>query len=60
MLIKEWDKFKGWSVLEFFLTNYSKIHLKGLARKLGISPRTAQIYLGLYEKEGILQSERVG
>ena len=60
MLIKEWNKFKGWSILEFFLTNDTKIHLKGLARNLQISPRTAQIYLKLYEKEGILQSEAVG
>lgn len=59
-MIKEWRKFKGWSVLEFFLQKGEKIHLKGLARRLNISPRTAQTYLYLYEKEGILYSENIG
>ncbi|MGI0141420.1 MAG: nucleotidyltransferase domain-containing protein [Candidatus Micrarchaeales archaeon] len=60
MLLEEWSKFKGWTILEFFLANDAKIHLKGLARKLKVSPRTAQIYLKLYKHEGILQSESIG
>jgi predicted nucleotidyltransferase len=60
MLLDEWQKFKGWSVLEFFLREQRKIHLKGLAKELKISPRTAQTYLQLYEKEGILLKEIVG
>jgi hypothetical protein len=60
MMIEEWRRFKGWSVLEFFLQKNEKIHLKGLARRLNISPRTAQTYLYLYEKEGILYNEHIG
>lgn len=60
MLIDEWQKFKGWTVLEFFLSKQKRIHLKGLARALEISPRTAQTYLQLYEKEGILEKENIG
>lgn len=60
MLIKEWQKFKGWTVLEFFLRENRKIHLKALSRELKISPRTAQTYLNLYTKEQILERERVG
>ena len=60
MLLDEWGKFKGWAVLEFFLRSQARIHLKGLAKELKISPRTAQVYLKLYEKEGILSKENVG
>jgi len=60
MLLKEWWKFKGWVVLEFFLKENRKIHLKALSRELKISPRTAQIYLSLYTKEQILEKENVG
>ncbi len=60
MLLEEWRKFKGWSVLEFFLREQQKIHVKGLARALRISPRTAQTYMQLYEKEGILLRENIG
>jgi predicted nucleotidyltransferase len=60
MLLDEWQKFKGWSVLAFFLSEQRKIHLKGLAKELKISPRTAQTYLQLYEKEGILLKDIVG
>lgn len=59
-MLKEWRKFKGWEVLEFFLKENGKIHLKALSRKLKISPRTAQLYLQLYEKKGILRKEKVG
>ncbi len=60
MLLSTWRKFKGWAVLEFFLEHDVDIHLKGLARRLRISPGTAELYLKLYENEGILQNERVG
>jgi predicted nucleotidyltransferase len=60
MLLDEWRKFKGWAVLEFFLNNNRKIHIKALARELKISPRTAQIYLDLYQKNRILEKEKVG
>ena len=60
MILDEWQKFKGWVVLEFFLSRQKKIHLKGLAKELKISPRTAQVYLRLYEKGGVLEMEEVG
>lgn len=60
MLLKEWQKFKGWTVLEFFLRENRKIHLKALSRELKISPRTAQTYLNLYAKEHILDREQIG
>jgi predicted nucleotidyltransferase len=60
MILEEWRKFKGWDVLEFFLRTQKKIHLKGLAKELGVSPRTAQVYLHLYNKEGILEKESIG
>lgn len=60
MLIEKWRKFKGWSVLEFFLKEDRKIHLKGLAKEMKISPRTSQIYLHFYEKQGIVNKEKIG
>lgn len=59
-MLNQWRKFKGWSVLEFFLKNNERIHVKGLSRNLEISPRTAQTYLHLYEKNEILKKEKVG
>ncbi|HUB92581.1 MAG TPA: nucleotidyltransferase domain-containing protein [Candidatus Saccharimonadales bacterium] len=60
MLFDEWRKFKGWIVLEFFLAKDERIHLKGLSRRLKISPQTAQIYLGAYEQDQILEKEKLG
>ena len=60
MLLDVWRGFKGWSVIEFFLKEDKRIHVKGLSRELKVSPRTAQVYLQLYEKLGLLKSERVG
>jgi uncharacterized protein len=60
MLLREWRRFKGWHVLEFFLSGGRRIHIKGLAKELKISPRTAQTYLWLYQNEGILDNERLG
>jgi len=59
-MLDQWRKFKGWVVLEFFLKNDERIHVKGLSKNLKISPRTAQIYLQLYEKNKILKKEKVG
>lgn len=53
-----WSKFKGWKVLEFFLEKNEKIHVNGLAKRLGISPGTAQRYLTEYEKQGLLEKEK--
>ncbi len=58
-MLKEWRKFRGWKVLEYFLSRpNSRIHIKGISRELSISPLTAETYLKLYAEEGILDSER--
>ena len=60
-MISEWNKFKGWSVLEFFLLNpNTKIHINGLARKLKSSPRTAQMFCVGYYEEGLLEKKEIG
>lgn len=58
-MLTEWRKFKGWAVMEFFLERpNTKIHIRELARRLKISPLTAQRYLKLYGSEGVLNSEK--
>jgi len=58
-MLPQWDKFKGWVVLEYFLRNPSKrIHIKGLARELKISPRTSEVYCKLYSDSGLLLKEK--
>jgi predicted nucleotidyltransferase len=60
-MIQEWNKFKGWSVLEFFLLNpNTKIHINELARQLKTSPRTAQMSCNMYNKEGLLRRKEIG
>ena len=60
-MFEEWQKFRGWMVLEHFLRNPNKpIHVNGLSRELKISPRTAETYLLLYSKDGLLSKENVG
>jgi len=60
-MLQDFRKFKGWVILEFFLTHPStKIHLKELVRTLRVSPRTALIYLKTFKKDKILTEEKVG
>lgn len=60
-MLSEWRKFKGWVVLEFFLSNpYTKVHIKKLARELNLSPQTSNRYMRLYEAEKLLESESIG
>ncbi|MBI5036690.1 nucleotidyltransferase domain-containing protein [Candidatus Micrarchaeota archaeon] len=60
-MLTGWDRFKGWSVLEFFLENpTTEIHVKALARALNVSPLTANTYLKAYLKDGILSEKRRG
>jgi len=59
-MLSEWNKFSGWKVLSFFLKNpNTKIHIKGLARELKISSKTAKDYCDLYKKSGILNREKI-
>lgn len=60
MISKEWKKFKGWLVLEFFLKTNKEVHIKELARRLKISPQTANYYLKFYKKENILEERKKG
>lgn len=60
MIIKEWKKFRGWQVLEFFLKTGEEIYVKKLAKELKISPQTANYYLKFYKKEGILKERKQG
>ncbi|MFH1224612.1 MAG: nucleotidyltransferase domain-containing protein [Candidatus Diapherotrites archaeon] len=57
-MFSNWKRFKGWLVLEFFLENGTRIHVNGLAKKLKISPGTAQTYLTEYERQGMLEREK--
>ncbi|MFA5049742.1 MAG: nucleotidyltransferase domain-containing protein [Candidatus Micrarchaeia archaeon] len=60
-MIKEWNKFKGWSVLEYFLLNPNiKIHINELSRRLGIGLRTAQKFCSEYKEEGLLNKKEIG
>lgn len=60
MLTKEWKKFRGWLVLEFFLKKTQAVYVKKLARELKISPQTANYYLKFYKKAGILKERKEG
>jgi len=60
-MLEEWQKFRGWLVLEHFLRNPNEpIHINGLSRELKISPRTAETYLLLYSRDALLSKENVG
>lgn len=60
-MLSEFRKFRGWNVLEFFLSNpNTKIHINKLARELKIGPQTSNRYLRLYEAETLLDSESIG
>lgn len=60
-MLKEWSKFKGWVVLEYFLEKpNTKTYVKKLSRTLKISPRTAETYLKLYRKHNIVSKEVIG
>ncbi len=58
MIVEEWRKFRGWKVLEFFLREGGEIHVQGLAKKIGVSPQTANYYLKFYKEAGVLEERR--
>lgn len=60
MITKEWKKFRGWKVLEFFLKANKEVYVKELARKLKISSQTANYYLKFYKKVGVLLERKEG
>lgn len=58
-MLKEWRIFKGWVIIEYFMNNPSKeIHVRGLAKELGVSPLTSNTYLRAYAAEGILNKKK--
>ncbi len=60
-MIREFRKFVGFKVLEFFITYPSVVvHLKELSRKIGISPGSAKTYCDIFERDGILRAKRKG
>jgi len=60
-MIAEWNKFKGWSVLEHFLLfPNSWFHINQLARILKISTSAAQKFCALYFKDGLLDKQEIG
>jgi len=60
-MIVEWNKFKGWSVLEHFLLfPNSWFHINQLARILKISTYAAQKFCTSYYGEGLLDRRIIG
>jgi hypothetical protein len=58
-MLSEWEKFAGWKVLRHFLENPSgEFFIRETARALKLSPRSAHIYCNVYEKDGILLTEK--
>ncbi len=61
VMIKEFRKFRGFKILEFFLLNPTvQININELAKKLKISTMTSKQYCDLLEKEDILASKKIG
>jgi len=58
--LKELQKAALWKVLEYFALGNEPIHIKGLARKLGISPASAFKDLKILEKSGFLEAQKAG
>ncbi|MBU0532624.1 winged helix-turn-helix domain-containing protein [Candidatus Micrarchaeota archaeon] len=59
-MLKEFQKFRGWQVLEYFFKTNEKISIRELARKLKISTMTAKYYCDVLEKANLLSSEKGG
>ncbi|HIH21549.1 MAG TPA: hypothetical protein HA222_02720 [Candidatus Diapherotrites archaeon] len=60
VFLKELQKAALWKVLEYFALGNEPIHIKGLARKLGISPASAFKDLKILEKSGFLEAQKAG
>ena len=59
-MLEEFRKFKGWSVLEYFLKNDKQISIRELSRELKISSMTSKHYCDLLENSGLLVSQKAG
>jgi len=59
-MIREWNKFKGWVVLEYFLIHpNTKIHINELTRRLKVSLFTTQKFCSAYHEEGLLNKSKI-
>ena len=60
-MLKEFRKYVGYKILEFFLKNPTKkTYLKELAKILEISPRSVKIYCDIFEKDNLIYREVKG
>ncbi len=60
-MLKEFRKFVGYKILEYFLLNPTKkTYLNELAKKLNISSRSIKIYCDIFEKDGLINREIKG
>ncbi|MBI5228193.1 nucleotidyltransferase domain-containing protein [Candidatus Micrarchaeota archaeon] len=60
-MIEEFNKFRGWTVLEYFLLYpNTNIHVNELAKKLKIGLQTAHRFCTKYADEGILIKKEIG
>jgi hypothetical protein len=61
IMLKDFRKFVGYKILEYFLLNPTKkTYLKELAKTLKISPRSVKIYCDIFEKDGLIKREIKG
>ena len=58
IMFKAWDSFRGWKILKYLLGHSRKMHVRGIARELKISPSIVQHYLLEYYSEGLLEKEK--
>ena len=60
-MLKEFRKFVGYKILEYFLLNPTKkTYLNELAKTLEISPRSVKIYCDIFEKDDLIKREIIG
>jgi len=58
-MLLQWERFAGWKVMRHFLEHPSQeVHARAISRMTKLSPRSTHIYCGIYEKDGLLVSER--
>lgn len=60
-MIAEFEKYVGFRILKFFLFNpKTQIHLKGVVRRLKISPSATKFYCDLFSRGGLFNVARSG
>jgi predicted nucleotidyltransferase len=60
-MLREFETFVGFRILAWFLTHPTgEIHIKKLARELGVSPGSVKSYADAFERDGLLTATRLG